>query len=259
MRGIAHGFEGDLAMLKDWLDIGFFVALGYDKWSSSPRHMEEVVKAIPTDRLIVESDANPMISPGGAAGRAFRPRTNRRHPATGPRRSGKCRYRQSQAALDIQGADPMEYEVLSPRADVDPIRQIGLNPRVADLNSATIGLYATFKEHWVLILDEIAKQIKERYPGATFARFQYTKDLNSYTQVAEVAKDPEVRPQFEEWVKGVDAVIVANADAGSCTLYLTYNATLPEHLGKPIVLTVAKEFVELLKRAAELRGVPTLR
>ena len=153
----------------------------------------------------------------------------------------------------------MEYEVLSPRGDVDPITWIGLNPRVTDLNKVTIGLYATFKEHWVLILEEVAKQLKERYPGVTFSRFQYTKDLNSYTQVAEVAKDPEVRPEFEEWVKGVDAVIVANADAGSCTLYLTYNATFPEHLGKPTVLTVAKEFLPLLKRAAELRGVPALR
>lgn len=153
----------------------------------------------------------------------------------------------------------MEYEVLSPRGDVDPIKQVALSPRVPDLNNATIGLFASFKQHWVLILDEIAKQIQERYPGARFTRFRYTKDLNSYTQVAEVAKDPDVRPQFEEWVRGVDAVIVGNADAGSCTLYLTYNATLPEHLAKPTVLTVANEFVSLAERAAELRGVPALR
>jgi hypothetical protein len=153
----------------------------------------------------------------------------------------------------------MEYEALSPRGDVDPIKQIALNPRVPDLNQATIGLFASFKQHWVLILDEIAKQIQERYPGAEFTRFRYMKDLNSHAQVAEVAKDPDLRPQFEEWAKGVDAVIVGNADAGSCTLYLTYNATFPEHLGKPTVLTVAKEFVRLAERAAELRGVPALR
>ena len=69
----------------------------------------------------------------------------------------------------------MEYEVLSPRGDVDPIRQIALNPRVPDLNLATVGLFASFKERWVLILDEIAKQIQERYPGAQFTRFRYTK------------------------------------------------------------------------------------
>jgi hypothetical protein len=153
----------------------------------------------------------------------------------------------------------MEYEVLSPRGDVDPIRQIALNPRVPDLNNATIGLFASFKEHWALVLEEVAKQIQERYPGAKFTRFRYRKDLNSYTQVAEVAKDPEIRPQFEEWAKGVDAVIVANADAGSCTLFLTYNATLPEHLGKPTVLTVFNDLAVLAKRAAELRGVPNLR
>jgi hypothetical protein len=153
----------------------------------------------------------------------------------------------------------MEYEVLSPRGDVDPTRQIALSPRVPDLNIATIGLFSSFKEHWALILEEVAKQIRERYPGAKFTRFRYRKDLNSYTQVAEVAKDPEVRPIFEEWAREVDAVIVGNADAGSCTLYLTYNATLPEHLGKPTVLTVDKEFWDLSRRAAELRGVPNLR
>lgn len=150
----------------------------------------------------------------------------------------------------------MAYEVLSRRGDVDPIKQIGLNPRVTDLNNAIISLYTTFKEHWPIILDEIAKQIKEQYPGARFTHFQYTKDLNSYTQVAEVAKDPEVRPEFEEWLKGCDTVIVSNADAGSCTLYLTYNTTLVEHLGKPVVMTVASAFTNLAKRAAELRGIP---
>jgi hypothetical protein len=153
----------------------------------------------------------------------------------------------------------MEYEVLSPRADVDPVTQIGLNPRVTDLNKATIGLYAYFKAHWALILEEIAKQLQERYPGAKFTRFHYGKDLNPYTDVAELAKDPAVRPQFEEWLKGVDTVLMANGDAGSCTLYLTYNGTLPEHLGKPTVITVAKEFADICERAAELRGVPKLR
>jgi len=153
----------------------------------------------------------------------------------------------------------MEYEVLSPRGDVDPVGQIPLSPRIKDLNRATIGLYTTFKEHWVLILEEVAKQLQERYPGVQFSRYQYTKDLNARTQVAEVAKDPDVRLEFEEWLEGTDGVIVANADAGSCTLYLTYNAAFPEHLGKPVVLTVAKEFEGLLLRAAELRGVPALR
>jgi len=153
----------------------------------------------------------------------------------------------------------MEYSVLSPRGEVDPLKTIGLNPRLNDLSNKTIGLFASFKEHWVLILDEIARQLKQRYPDIKFTRFQYTKDLNSYTQVAEIAKDPEVRPAFEEWVKGTDGVIIANGDAGSCTLYLTYNATFPEVLGKPAVMTLNTQFINICKRAAALRGVPSLR
>ena len=71
----------------------------------------------------------------------------------------------------------MEYEVLSPRGDVDPVGNIGLQPRIADLNNKTIGLYTTFKEHWSLILEEIGRQLKEKFPSAEFTRFKYTKDL----------------------------------------------------------------------------------
>ena len=148
---------------------------------------------------------------------------------------------------------------MNPRAETDPIEVIGLNPRLDDLNGKTIGLYATFKLHWVLILEEVGKQLKERYPDIKLTRFQYTKDLNSYTQVAEVAKDPDVRPEFEDWLSGVDAVIVANADAGSCALYLTYNTTLVERLGKPVVMLLKSEFINISESAAELRGVPALR
>lgn len=153
----------------------------------------------------------------------------------------------------------MTLKALSPRGEIDPIETIGLQPRVTDLNGKTIGLFAGFKEHWVLILEEIGRQLKEKYPDAEFRRFQYTKDLNSYTQVAEVAKDPEVRPVFEEWLEKVDTVITANGDAGSCALYLTYNTTLVEKLGKPVVMTLHKQFIKISKSAAALRGVPGLR
>jgi len=153
----------------------------------------------------------------------------------------------------------MEYKVLNPRGEADPIKTIGLQPRLDNLKGKTIGLYATFKRHWVLILEEVGRQLMERCPDIKLTRFQYTKDLNSYTQVAEVAKDPDVRPRFEKWLSQVDAAIVANADAGSCALYLTYNTTLVERLGKPVVMLVKKEFINISKSAAALRGVPALR
>jgi hypothetical protein len=153
----------------------------------------------------------------------------------------------------------MEYEVLNPRADSEPVKNIPLNPRLKNFNNKTIGLYTTFKEHWALISDEIARQLLKKYPTLKFKRFIYGKDLNSHNQIAEVAKDPDYLPKFKEWIKDCDAVITANADAGSCTLYLSYNATLSERLGKPAVLTVSHEFVPLAKAAAALRGVPDFR
>ena len=153
----------------------------------------------------------------------------------------------------------MEYSVLSPRGETDPIKTIGLNPRLKTLKGKTIGLYTTFKGHWVTILDEIGKQLKVKYPDIKFTSFRYPKDLNAHNQIAELAKDPEYLPKFKKWISGVDAVIVANADAGSCTLYLAYNAALPELLGKPTVLTVKNEFIGLAKSSAGLRGVPGIR
>ena len=66
VRGIAHGFDGDLAALKGWLDIGFSIALGYGQVIARPMPMlDDVVNAIPLDRLILESDGNPLVSPEG--------------------------------------------------------------------------------------------------------------------------------------------------------------------------------------------------
>jgi hypothetical protein len=68
-----------------------------------------------------------------------------------------------------------------------------------------------------------------------------------------------VRPSFEKWLGSVDAVVSAHGDASSCTLYLTYNTAWVEQLGKPVVMTVDREFVNITKSVAQLRGVPALR
>ena len=61
MKGIIHGFTGDLTTLRDWLDIGFYVSIGRrivtaDDTSS----LEEAICNIPSDRLLTETDANPV-------------------------------------------------------------------------------------------------------------------------------------------------------------------------------------------------------
>ena len=66
VRGIAHGFEGDINMLKDWLDLNFYIAFGVHQVIKEPTpDIEEILRATPMDRIISETDATPKMSPDG--------------------------------------------------------------------------------------------------------------------------------------------------------------------------------------------------
>jgi len=60
--GIAHSFSGDEKMLHDWLDLGFYIC---PAMMNVTPEQEAVIKKIPLERLVVETDANPMHSPDG--------------------------------------------------------------------------------------------------------------------------------------------------------------------------------------------------
>jgi hypothetical protein len=153
----------------------------------------------------------------------------------------------------------MEYEVLSPWADSDRAEVMRLKPRVSDLNRKTIGLFAGFKGHWILILREVERQLQERFPGAKFSHYHYPKDMSSTRDVCEVADDDEYRPSFEKWLKKVDAVVSGHGDAASCALTLAYNTAFVEKMGKPAVILVNKDLVTIARTGASVRDVPSLR
>jgi TatD DNase family protein len=90
-RGIIHGFTGTMDDLKAWLEIGYYISLGQVRSGSTgagPAGMpqrqslsEDVICAIPADRLITETDCmagansrwdklgkKPMGGQGGATG-----------------------------------------------------------------------------------------------------------------------------------------------------------------------------------------------
>jgi hypothetical protein len=153
----------------------------------------------------------------------------------------------------------MEYQVLSPWADVDQETWTGLRPRVTDLNNKTIGLFAGFKRHWVLVLEEVERQLKERFPGAKFSHYQYPRNMEVIDKVVEIAEDDKYRPSFEKWLKGVDTVVSANGDAGSCSLHVAYLSSYIEKVGKPLAMLAHKDFVNIARAGAAVRGVPKLR
>jgi hypothetical protein len=147
----------------------------------------------------------------------------------------------------------MEYVVMSPWAASEAQNPRGLSPRLDTLAGKTIGLYAHFKGHAIRILDEIAKDLKKRYPDIKFTHFQYLKDIK------EIAGDPEYAPKAVQWAKEVDAVICAYGDAGSCSMYLAKNAAFFELQGKPTVDMLCDAFYSSSKRGAASQGIPGLR
>jgi TatD DNase family protein len=66
LTGIAHGFVGTLAELHDWLDLDFYVALSdIEMMAGEGLPLEVLAREIPLDRMVMETDANPMMSPNG--------------------------------------------------------------------------------------------------------------------------------------------------------------------------------------------------
>jgi TatD DNase family protein len=58
LSGVAHGFTGDRAMLEDWLELGFYISIGVRGFISSEiPHLSGVIRQIPPERLLVETDA----------------------------------------------------------------------------------------------------------------------------------------------------------------------------------------------------------
>lgn len=97
------------------------------------------------------------------------------------------------------------YEVLSPWASADPITLKGLSKRLGDLAAKKIGLLCNNKRAAPIILDVAEKILKERYPDVK------TSTFNSRTfSVSALERDR--KGEFDDWVKGVDAVIAAVGD-----------------------------------------------
>jgi hypothetical protein len=97
-----------------------------------------------------------------------------------------------------------QFEVLSPWADIDPAPVRAISPRLADLSGKKIGLYANSKIAALPMLKVIEEQLKARYPGLQFTRFERIPNVS----VAET----DVWGKFQEWVKGVDGVILSHGD-----------------------------------------------
>ena len=94
----------------------------------------------------------------------------------------------------------VQYEVLNPWAEVDPIPVRGISPRLDTLAGKKIGLFANFKRASVPIATEVEKRLKERFPDIKTVLFHSTLPNVDESKT-------ENREKFTAWAKGVDAVI----------------------------------------------------
>jgi hypothetical protein len=98
------------------------------------------------------------------------------------------------------------YEVLSPWAETDPLVLRGITPRLADVRGKRIGLYANYKRAAVPVQNAMETVLRASFGEAiTIERFAQagSNDIGSSTDEG---------PRFAEWLKEVDAVIVAVGD-----------------------------------------------
>jgi hypothetical protein len=96
------------------------------------------------------------------------------------------------------------YEVLSPWAEADPKPLRGITPRIADLSNKKIGLYCNAKRAALPVNKVVAEKLKAQFPGCEISWYFFTR-----VSLPEIETNKD---KFEEWIKGVDAVVAAVGD-----------------------------------------------
>jgi hypothetical protein len=97
-----------------------------------------------------------------------------------------------------------QYEVLSPWAEADPVPIKGILPRVTDLSGKKIGLFTNAKAVAPLILTVVEQKLKERFPTCETSWYHGKRQG--------LPEKGEEKVKFEEWLKGVDTVILGVGD-----------------------------------------------
>jgi hypothetical protein len=106
----------------------------------------------------------------------------------------------------ITGKSSSLFEVLSPWADADPVPSRRITPRLTDLAGKKIGLLANSKRASRPILAVVERKLKERFPSAQIGWY-----FTEYA-VGPAEVDTENKARFEDWLRGVDAVVAAVGD-----------------------------------------------
>ena len=102
-------------------------------------------------------------------------------------------------------SEAVQYEVLNPWAEVDPIPLRGISPRLDTLAGKKVGLFANFKRAARPMAASVEKRLKAMYPDIQTSLF----DSRAWNVVETETKN---REKFIAWIKDVDAVVLMVGD-----------------------------------------------
>ena len=102
-------------------------------------------------------------------------------------------------------APDIQFEVLSPWADVDPIPLRGISPRIQSLAGKKIGLFVNPKRAAMPIAESIERRLKTMYPDVQTIMFHSVG-----ANVNEI--ETKNKEKFTAWAKGLDAAIAVVGD-----------------------------------------------
>jgi hypothetical protein len=106
------------------------------------------------------------------------------------------------SASDSSG---IQYQVLSPWADVDPRPLQGISPRLDNLSGKKIGLFANYKRAAMPIARSFQEKLKSKYPDSEFSIYHSTQ-----WNVNEI--ETNNKEKFKNWLQDKDAVILMVGD-----------------------------------------------
>ena len=72
IRGVVHCFSGDMAFAKEVIDSGFYIGIGGPVTYPNAKSLREVVKNIPIERILLETDS-PYLAPQAQRGKRNEP------------------------------------------------------------------------------------------------------------------------------------------------------------------------------------------
>jgi hypothetical protein len=111
----------------------------------------------------------------------------------------------SSCGLFTVDSSDIQYETLSPWADVDPRPLTGISPRLDNLSGKKIGLFANYKRAAMPIARSLQDKFQKKYPDSEFSI--YHSDQWNVNEI-----DTENGEKFKKWVEDQDAVILMVGD-----------------------------------------------